>query len=276
MGRRDAFGNEIEDDAPDVRAGASPSSAAANASPIGDQADPFGGDASPPPPGDPVPPRPRPRPRRSRARPLTTLRAAFPVAVVAAALWGIPQLVDKASDEFDRAQRAIGTGVNVFSVPSVPRFTAPSPAVPAVPPVGFGKGSLLLKSNFADALRTLRGEGVRVRTLRVAADRIDAQVVTRDGRQSSVQVTWQGKLSVFGTTPPGLPTTGLLVLDTVVRAAPFRLARSAAERAGRPVSSVDYVVALGLGPGQVWSLFFRNGGGHYTGDRSGRITRKVS
>ncbi|WP_354698437.1 hypothetical protein DSM112329_04115 [Paraconexibacter sp. AEG42_29] len=308
MGRRDAFGNEIDDDAPDGGTGASASvsgrSGGGTRDPFGGAPDPFGappdpftgasgpfsgapgpsaGDLRPPlpppPPGRPGRPAPGPR-RRGLVSP--ALGVLLTVGVVMAAVFGITALVDEASDRVQDTRRAITTGFGSFTVPSLPALppAAPSaresPAAPQTPPVGFGKGSLLLKSNFADALRILRAEGARARTLRVAADRIDGILVTPDGRQKIVQVTWQGRRTVLGTVPAGPPGPGLIRLDSLVRSAPFRLARSAAERAGRPVSSVDYVVALGILPGQVWSLFLKDGGGHYTGDRDGRITRKVS
>ena len=92
--------------------------------------------------------------------------------------------------------------------------------------------------------------------------------------RKQVQVTWQGKLTRLGpATPTGGPTPGLIRLDTIVRAAPFRLARSAARRSRRSPSSVDYAVAIDIAGVQRWSVFLKDGGGRYVGDREGRITR---
>ena len=55
------------------------------------------------------------------------------------------------------------------------------------------------------------------------------------------------------------------------------MARSAAERSKKTPASIDYLVALGPGPGgaQNWTVFLKNGGGSYFADAQGTITRRL-
>lgn len=176
--------------------------------------------------------------------------------------------------------RKFGTSFTLPTAPTVSGETpgAPSPlpsSTPSAPPVGLGKGSLLKPTNFTTAIRRLQKEGSRARSVRVAADRIDASIVTATGRAKQVQVTSTGDVQVFGPATSGASLAGTFVLADLVRNAPSRLARQAASRVGRQPSSVDYMVALDLGSdGQAWTVFIKNGGGQFIADRSGRITRK--
>lgn len=199
-----------------------------------------------------------------------------PLAVFGGAGLAILSVGGSVSDSVQDARRAISTSLDAVTIPTPSVAVPEAPGAPATPPTGFGTGSLLLRSNFAHALRTLRSEGSRLRSLRVAADRIDASIITRDGRMKQVQVTWQGRLQRFSTSGPGFPTAGSFSIAGLERSAPFRLARSAAGRARKAPSSIDYLVALDLGGGQAWTVFVKDGGGQYHADRAGRITRKVS
>ena len=172
----------------------------------------------------------------------------------------------------DALRRSISSGVARITVPKAPE----APARPRTPPTGFARGSLLLRANFARALAILRPEGSRLRTLRVAPDRIDASIVTAKGAMKQVQVTWEGRLQVFSTSGPGFPLTGTFAIDQLARAAPFRLSASAAERAGRTPAGVDYLVAIQLGAAQGWTVVLKDGGGQYIADHGGRITRRIS
>ena len=54
-----------------------------------------------------------------------------------------------------------------------------TPEAPAVPPKGVSGGSLVRRANFAAALAQLRASELRLTHLRLAPDRIDAQLLTR-------------------------------------------------------------------------------------------------
>jgi len=189
------------------------------------------------------------------------------------------------NDVSNDVRKAFGTA---FTIPTTPASTgeapgSPSPlpsstpSTPSTPPVGLGKGSLLKAANFTAAVRRLQTEGARARSVRVAADRIDASIVTTTGRAKQVQVTSAGDMQVFGPATLGASLSGTFVLADLVRSAPSRLARQAASRAGKQPSSVDYMVALQLGAeNQAWTVVLKNGGGQFLADRTGRITRKIN
>jgi hypothetical protein len=236
--------------------------------------DPFGAMPTLPPPAPrATPPAGIPRYQPSAGTRLLRLgmMTAVPLIIFGAIGATIFSIGNDVSDRVGDVRHAISTSLDQITVPTVPPVE--TPATPATPPVGFGKGSLLVKSNFADALRTLRGEGSRVKSLRVAPDRIDAQLVTLDGRLKSVQITWQGEIR-RSSTGPGFPTTGTFSVDAIQRAAPFRLARSAAGRERKSPSSIDYVVGLELAGRQVWTVLFKDRRAQYLADGAGRITSK--
>jgi hypothetical protein len=150
--------------------------------------------------------------------------------------------------------------------------------VPIHKPAGFAPGSLLLKSNFNRGLRRLSTVGSQLATIRVAADRIDASIVTKDGRRKQVQVDWKGYVKVLSTSGPGFGHDNSFRTADLFRAAPFRLSRSAAGRSRRPAADVDYLVAFhfaGLGHGVMWSAFIKTGD-QYSADPRGRITHKIN
>jgi hypothetical protein len=128
--------------------------------------------------------------------------------------------------------------------------------------------SLLRAGALAGALRRLQGRG-RLRLLRVAPDRVDAQLVTGSGALRNVQVTDAGELRDFGAAGAGaggLPTIPFAQVDA---RAPARMVRAAAARSGRSPSRVDYLVLLMLPDGQSWNLYFKPDGLHFAADRHG-------
>jgi hypothetical protein len=306
MGERDAFGNEKGEKsslaglgwttggtpsstepvavpppaapAPSVSVGAGPAATPPAGAPpetgFRSGSDPFGAMPTLPPPAPrATPPAGIPRYQPSAGTRLLRvgMMTVVPLIIFGAIGATIFSIGNDVSDRVGDVRHAISTSLDQITVPTVPPVE--TPAAPATPPVGFGKGSLLVKSNFADALRTLRGEGSRVRSLRVAPDRINAQLVTLDGRMKSVQITWQGEVQ-RSSTGPGFPTTGTFSVDSIQRAAPFRLARSAAGRERKSPSSVDYLVALDLGGRQAWTVLFKDRSAQYLADSAGRITSK--
>lgn len=227
----------------------------------------------------PTPPAPSsltglPRYRSSGGVRLTRvlLAVVLPIAIIGGVAASLVSVGSNVTDQVDNFRTAISTGLDSITVPTVP--VPETPAVPATPPTGFGEGSLLLKSNFAAALRTLSSEGARAQYVRVAADRINASIITAGGEMRNVQVTWQDELRRLSSTaaPGGVRT---FALSSLTRAAPFRLSRSAAGRAKRAPASVDYLVTVEALGRLGWTVVLKNGGGQYLADGGGRITRKI-
>src|SRR5205823_12870019 len=105
-----------------------------------------------------------------------------------------------------------------------------------------GAGSLLVPRTFAHALRQLaRGGFGRLKVLRVASDRIDAQTVTPAGRLRSVQVRPGRSPAVLSTSPAGFPATGAVAWRALDSRAPIRLAAGALRRSG---SRIDYAAVV--------------------------------
>ena len=100
----------------------------------------------------------------------------------------------------------------------------------------------------------------RVMSLRVAPERIDAQVYS-DGRMHVVQVTAGGQVSDVRT-PVAVQQPKLIVHPV----APLRIARAT----GHPVGDVDYLVLTPDG----WELFLSDGT-HYHANALGRHTKKI-
>ena len=178
------------------------------------------------------------------------------------------------------AGKTIRDGISEFSPPNIERpstdFGGGSPASRGgADPVGLGTGSLLQRRNLQRVLRRLRGSELgRLRTLRIAPERVDAQLLTKGGKLRSVQVRHDGKLQDFGANGGGFGSLPTVSFASVNSAAPSRLARSAAGRVKRPVSRVDYVVLLNSGGSSVWTVVMK-GGGQFLSDARGRITRRI-
>lgn len=159
--------------------------------------------------------------------------------------------------------------------PATPEPEEPAATVPAEAPRGLQRGSLLRRANFTVALRRLRAQAKgRPRNVRVEAERIDMQVVLRDGRLRSAQARWDGEIRVISTTstPIGaLPTFSWSAID---RGAPQRIVRSATGRARKPASAFNYAVLLDAA-GLRWSAFLKTGEG-FLATSSGRVERQIS
>jgi len=153
------------------------------------------------------------------------------------------------------------------STPSAPaaQGTAPPPARPR---------SLIRSAALSIALRKLQGRG-RLRLLRVAPDRVDAQLVTGAGALRNVQVTAGGELRDFGTAGSGAGGLATIPLTQVDTAAPGRIVRAAARQSGRSPSRVDYLVLISLpGIGLSWNAYFKPDGLHFMADAHGSGLRR--
>ena len=112
-----------------------------------------------------------------------------------------------------------------------------------LPARGLSVTSLLRPAAFGKAMNRLRTGGYgRLTNLRVAPDRIDASMLTKDGRLRQVQVVPGGAVRVLGTSPTGFAGARTMALKGINRSAPSRLTRSAAGRLKQPASRVDYLV----------------------------------
>jgi hypothetical protein len=281
MGARDAFGREIGEDSLASMgwkpSGAEPSGVTAGdpltAFDAGEAASPFvrpepaakpsaptafsAGEAAAPfsrpkpraaepvqpaPAGPPRPPAPTFTPRRGGP---SVARLGILIAILGVLAIGVSKAVEVGGDAVDGIRD---------------RIESLEPDTPAATPGA--SGSLLRAAALRDALAKLPAG--RVVLIRISAGAIDAGVV-RAGKLHTVHMATKGP-SADVTTPAGAGQRGF----KLVPAAPLRVARTAARRAGLPVDDVDYIVGNELG----WTLFFKDGGPRYRATLSGRkVTR---
>lgn len=283
MPERDAFGNELP--AGDASPGSDePEASAAFGAPVGPEEHRDVGSA-PVDRGPATAPREAPAPRRPRVR--TEPGLTVVPRVVGGCISFVAIVFVVGGCAIAGLVGSIGEGVDTFrsfstelsrTTPAPPEdapATAPTPA-PTTGPRGLQRGSLLRRAAFSRAVTKLRGSGLgRPRSLRVAPDRIDTQLVTRTGRLRSVQIGIGGALRTLSTTSAGgFPGRNLVSLSAVDRGAPERLARAAARRSRLPSARIDYLVLAEVGGVPRWLVFFENGPA-YQADRTGRIERSL-
>ena len=145
------------------------------------------------------------------------------------------------------------------------------------PPTGLSSNSMLTRRNFSRAMARLRRSGLgRMRTMSVRPERIDAQLLTKGGSLRSVQIKYDDpEINDFGAGGGGFSHLETIPFARIDNGAPQRLARSAAGRAEKPVSQVDYVVLLSFAGKPIWSGFMKNGR-QYIANAHGRITRSIN
>jgi hypothetical protein len=215
--------------------------------------------------------------------------ATFPRAAASrrsvAASWLNPSQVADAGRWIVRAVVVVGVlvviagiaGAVLLTGKSVPGEVAhsPAPSIAGDPqaPRGLDSRSLLLQRNLVPALRRVRASGHgQLRTLRVAPERIDATLLAGAGRLRSVRVRFDGRLSSLGATDAGSGGPLTIAFSRVDAAAPARLARSAARRARRPVSEVEFVFLRSAGSAASWTVVMHDGT-RLHGDAHGRFAR---
>ena len=194
---------------------------------------------------------PMPRYQRKRRRGGVFIVLIVLLSIVTAAAGGIFSLVQMTSDAVDGLEGAIREAV---------------PTVAAPPPTGTEQGSLLRAGALKDALAKLPPGDIVL--IRVAPERIDAQV-SNGSEMQLVQVRSDGGVTTV-TSPVSSPGQAVKVNP----AAPGRIARTAARRAGRDQSDVSYLVLTRFGPRAEWQLFFDDGL-HFSASASGRKVRRV-
>ena len=142
------------------------------------------------------------------------------------------------------------------------------------PPVGLQRESLVLRGNLVPALRRLEarsGDG-RVRLLRIAPDRIDAQVITAEGRMRNIQHRFTGETQVLSDTAlPGAATRGTFAWSAVEPSAPRRIVERALR--GKSKRELEYLVLLDAA-GLRWSAHL-SGGDAFTARPDGRGVRRI-
>jgi hypothetical protein len=252
MAERDAFGREIDED-PLAGLGWStsrtpdpPTMHAAVREPVAEPEPPVM--APPPPQRSSAPPTVRYRGRR-RGRGFIALLVLLSIGVAAAG--GIFSLGQMAGDAVDDLQGAIREAV---------------PTAVAPPPTGNEAGSLLRTRDLKAALAKLPPGDIVL--LRVAPERIDAQIADGDQMQI-VQVRADGGVTTV-TSPAGNPGRAVKVDP----AAPARIVRTAARRAGRDPDDVAYLVLTRFGPRAEWQLFFGDGL-HFSASAGGKKVRRI-
>jgi hypothetical protein len=151
--------------------------------------------------------------------------------------------------------------------------TAVAPAKPFVVGEEPAEGaSLLTAKRFGAAMDKLRASGPgRLFTLRLAADRIDVQVDTPDGKIRVVQVSRALEVRTLTTVQGGFGVD-TFSFDAVRPGAPARLIRAAARRLHQPRSNVDYLVVTPFDDEISWAVYFKNGR-YALGDARGRLQR---
>ena len=213
-----------------------------------------------------APPAPHTRTRTIRIGRPRMFRALFSTLVVLAFLGSVaaiavPRIVDAVGSLEDQLEDG-------------PRVPSGSGGSDEPPPSGLQKTSLVLRGNLAPALRKLEqrsGRG-RVRLLRIAPDRIDAQVITADNRLRNLQHRWTGETQMLSdTSAPGssaLPTFGFSDINA---SAPRRVATRALE--GKSSRELSYLV-LNDAAGLRWAAFLSSGTG-FTARADGRGVKRI-
>jgi hypothetical protein len=246
MGGRDAFGREKGEDTLSEMGWRAATPAAWQPPPVA-PGDPLAAAAPPgwpdPAPVTTTPPVPAPAPtfarRAPRRRGPSLARLLIPLAVLGVGFIGVGAAVNAGRD-----------AINGIKLPT------------RVTPTGLAPGSLFRPAALRAAMAKLPPG--RLVSLRVAPEQIQAQTV-RGSTRHTATVGFDG--DVTDTTTPAGPSQPTLEPDT---AAPARMVRTAARRAGRTAAAVDYLVSLD----RTWQLFFKDGT-HYSANAAGRKVKKV-
>ena len=221
---------------------------------------------------------PRDRSSGHRSPVPTIIRTVIFLGIVIALIGGvIGTLVDEGVNRAEEFARDFEPPD--VQTPAVPGTDEQSPSgrpQATLPARGLSVTSLLRPAAFGKAMNRLRTGGYgRLTNLRVAPDRIDASMLTKDGRLRQVQVVPGGAVRVIGTSPPGFTGAQTMALKGINRNAPSRLTRSAAGRLKQPASRVDYLVLSEFVGTRQWNVYFK-GGQIFSADARGRITRRIS
>lgn len=194
------------------------------------------------------------------------------IVIIVAVLAGAGSAFLQVKDVFDAFDNAVP---KTPASPSAPPTAAAEPSAPEAPPArGLEGASLLRATTLTKALAGLRRRELgTITTLRVAADRVDAQLRTRDGRLRNVQIAQDGGFRSLSVSGPGFGDVPAIAWARIDPAAPQRLAAAAARRRHVSPARVDYLGLTRFGTTVRWNLFFADGT-HVVGDEHGRNARE--
>lgn len=151
-----------------------------------------------------------------------------------------------------------------------------SPAETEPPPAGLERGSLLRPAAFKRAIAQIRrrGEG-KLQNLRVAPDRIDASLITDRGTLVNVQVSATDGYREFSESGPGFTASNTVPSSKLDTRVPMKLTVAAAERLGKPVGTINYLVPTMSDGKVVWGAYFKTGA-IFLANARGKIIRRIS
>jgi hypothetical protein len=218
--------------------------------------------------GDPLAPvSPPPRTARLRA-PSPELqrrrrRRGTRIGILLVLGWVTFNLIGGLVDKVEDAARSI----------DIPNLSSPEPAKA---PTGLAAGSLLRPAAFERAMAEIRRHDIgRIQSLRVAPEDILPTLLTPKGTLVVVQVTHGGEFKRFSESGAGFGGLETIPYDRIDPLVPQRLTRLAAERLGKPVSKIDYVLP-NISQGEVsWGAYFKDGE-IFMADGHGRHLRRIS
>jgi hypothetical protein len=193
-------------------------------------------------------PGPRPASVRRRRRRGGIFVPLFIIGLVALAIGGVTTAINAGSDAIENFTASVDAN-------GVTTRTTPSSGTTLIAPAA-------LKA----ALAKLPAGQIEI--LRVAPERINANVIVK-GRMHTVQVTAGGDVTDVKT-----PATGGGDYVKVNAAAPQRIVRTAARRAGRRPGTVSYLVLMEFGGSPQWQLFFDDGL-HFSAGANGKKVKRV-
>jgi hypothetical protein len=169
----------------------------------------------------------------------------------------------------DGASESVRDGLE-STIKAIPTTTSEAPAVA---PKGVSGKSLVRRSNFAAALAKLSGSELRLTHLRLAPERIDAQLLTRGGSLRLMQVKPGGKPEQLGPdSGSGFDTASTIPFSRLDPGAPQRLARRGARKLKVPVSTLQYIVPSLFSGKITWAAYFERSR-YVIGDARGRWQR---
>jgi hypothetical protein len=263
MSDRDAFGREKGEDslanmgwnssvAPTPQAAATPTP---TATPAPAQPTFAAGDLPPDGPAPAWTPGPRQTyVRRRRRRVGGFIIPLFIIGIFAVGIGGFISVFNAGSDALDSITSSIDTATNGTTTTTT-TTTKPSDGT-----------SLMAPAALKRALAKLPDGDIEL--LRLAPDRINANVIV-NGKMHVVQVTAGGETSDITT-----PATGRGEPVKVNSAAPQRIVRTAARRAGKRPGDVSYLVLIHIIGKDEWQLYFDDGT-HYAASANGKKVHKV-
>lgn len=209
-----------------------------------------------------------PRKRGGGKLVVVLLLLAFGGIFFAGFIGGIVEEIEDATDSSGGFSFQIGSDESGGPATEAPQ----APGTGAVPNVA-QTGSLYEPTRMRAALAALKKEGGSPMMIRVAADRLNTQLVD-GGDLKIVEVGPDLKLRQVASAPAPQGVTTIL-LTSIDPRAPQRLLAGAERTHRLPAAKVSYMVAMEFNGSVMWNAFYE-GGAHVQGDKAGKLTRRVS